>query len=282
MIRWLVRGVCFVVAVQLLIAAARADISNATSSPAAREEAIRAIPWRRIAPQHRSTAQFIVKNASLYRRLPTRIIDCDPDMFTFLVRHPEVVIDVWRLTGLSQIALERLPGGVYRGTDGAGTSGTVRFLYADWGKNAQNLAVVFADGAYEGKPFVQPIKAQSVLLLRSGAIRETNGRHYITVRIDSFVRIEQLGIELVAKTIQPWISKTADHNFLETLTFVSNFSRTAEQNPAGIERLATRLPSLDPPTRNELVALSFRTAERYAQSNPAPGPLLAHKAAPNR
>jgi hypothetical protein len=218
-------------------------------------------------------------------------------MFTFLVQHPEVVIDIWRITGLSQVSLDRVgqavPDGqrcqaqpdlpAYRGTDGAGTTGTVRFLYADWGENARNLAVVFAEGAYEGKPFTTPIKAQSVLLLRSGAVQETNGRHYITVRIDSFVRIEQVGIELVAKTIQPWISKTADHNFIETLTFVSNFSRTAEQNPRGIERLAIRLPSLDEPTRNELVALSHRTAQRYAHRD-SPGrtgpPLVAQRLAP--
>ena len=67
-------------------------------------------------------------------------------------------------------------------------------------------------------------------------MRETNGRQYITVRIDSFMKIEQMGVELVAKTVQPWISKTADRNFIETLTFVSNFSRTAEKNSDGIER----------------------------------------------
>ncbi|MEX0612436.1 MAG: hypothetical protein WD229_09970, partial [Pirellulales bacterium] len=166
----------------------------------------------------------------------------------------------------------------YRGTDGAGTTGTVRFLYTDWGQNAQNLAVVFAEGGYEGKPFVTPLKAQSIILLRSGAVRETNGRHYVTVRIDSFLRIEQLGLELIAKTVQPWINKTADQNFIETLTFVSNFSRTAEQNPHGIERLATRLPTIDEPTRHELVALSFRTAERYAKREPTTGAtLLAHR-----
>jgi hypothetical protein len=73
-----------------------------------------------------------------------------------------------------------------------------------------------------------------------------------------------MGIELVAKTVQPWISKIADRNFIETLSFVSNFSRTAEKNPQGMQRLATRLASLDEPTRNELVAVCFRTAERYA------------------
>jgi hypothetical protein len=145
----------------------------------------------------------------------------------------------------------------------------VRFLQTSFGPNAQNVAVIFADGAYEGKPFVTPLKAQSILLLRSSAVQETNGRHYVTVRVDSFVRIDQMGIELVAKTVQPWITKIADRNFVETLSFVSNFSRTAEKNPHGMQRLATRLSSLDEPTRNELVALCFRTAERHAQRDAA-------------
>lgn len=247
----------------------------ASSSRAARTEATRAIPWRQIEPQYRRAAQNVVNDASIYRRLPTRVIDCDPEVFNFLLQHPEVVIDIWRVMGISQVSLDKLPAGThdsgsaYRGSDGAGTVGNVRYLYSDWKKDAENLAVIYADGSYDGKPFVKPLKAQSLILLRSGSVRETNGRQYITVRIDSFVKIEQMGIELVAKTVQPWIAKTADRNFIETLTFVSNFSRTAEQNPEGMKRLVTRLNAVDQPTRDELVAICFRTAERYAQRDDA-------------
>jgi hypothetical protein len=255
----------------------------ATSSGAARAEAMRAIPWKQISPQYRRAAQAVVKDASLYRRLPTRVIDCDPDVFTFLLQHPEVVIDVWRVMGISQVSLDKLPNGAYKGSDSAGTVGTVRFIHNCCGKEADNLVVVYADGCYDGKPFVKPLKARSVILLRSGSVRETNGRHYITVRIDSFLKIEQMGIELVAKTVQPWISQTADRNFIETLTFVSNFSRTAEKNPQGMKRLATRLDAIDQPTRDELVALCFRTAERYAQrddSNRTSADGLVHQQEP--
>jgi len=239
--------------------------SDASSSRAARDEAIRAVPLKLMSPANRQTAQSIINNTSIYRRLPKRIIDCDPDLFTFLLQHPEIVIDVWRVMGISQVALSKAPDGVYHGTDGAGTTGTVRYLFCNWGEGAHNVAVVYADGAYQGPPFPTPLKAQSIMLLRSEAVRETNGRHYITVRIDSFVRVEQLGIEIIAKTVQPWIAKTADQNFIETLTFVSNFSRTAEKNPQGMQRLANRLNTLDEPTRNELVALCYRTSERYAR-----------------
>ena len=42
------------------------------------------------------------------------------------------------------------------------------------------------------------------------------------------------GVELVARTIQPWLIKTADRKLVETFGFVSTFSRTAEHNPQGI------------------------------------------------
>jgi len=239
--------------------------TDATSSRTARDEAIRALPWKVMSPASRQAAQAIINDASIYRRLPTRIIDCDPDLFTFLLQHPEVVIDVWKVMGVSQVTLTKGPDGVYHGTDGAGTTGTVRYLFSNWGQNAQNVAVVYADGAYTGRPFVTPLKAQSIMLLRTSAVQETNGRRYVTVKIDSFVRVEQLGVEIIAKTVQPWINKTADQNTIETLTFVSNFSRTAEKNPQGIQRLAGRLNAVDEPTRNQLVSLCFRTAERYAQ-----------------
>jgi len=258
-----------------------APAGDATSSRAARDEAIRAVPWRAMAPDDRRRAQSVIQNASIYRRMPTRVIDCDPEMFTFLVQHPEVIIDVWRIMGVSRVTLDKMPDGAFRGTDGAGTTGSVRYLHTDFAPGGRVLAVVFADGAYDGKPFVTPLKAQSVLVLRASAVQETNGRHYVTVHVDSFVHVQQMGIELVAKTVQPWLNKIADQNFIETLSFVSNFSRTAEKNPQGMQRLSARLASIDEPTRNQLVQLCFRAAERYAQRQDATrtsADLLAHHA----
>jgi hypothetical protein len=71
--------------------------------------------------------------------------------------------------------------------------------------------------------------------------------------------------------VQPWINQTADRNFIETLGFVSTFSQTAERNPQGMQRLAARLQTVDAPTRNELVDLCFRAAQRYAANDGQPG-----------
>jgi hypothetical protein len=243
---------------------------SATSDRGARDDAIRTIPWKRLADPQRRKLQNVVQNASMYRRLPTRVIDCDPDLFTFLLRHPEVVVNVWQLMGASKVTMQRVSDQVYQADDGAGTTGNVCYLYTDWGQDAQNLAVVYADGAYEGKPFIKPLRAQSVILLQSGAVQESNGRNYVSVRIDSFVHIEQIGVELIARTVQPWINQTADRNLIETLGFVSTFSQTAEKNPQGMQRLAARLQTVDEPTRGELVQLCYRAAQRYANDDVQP------------
>jgi hypothetical protein len=81
---------------------------------------------------------------------------------------------------------------------------------------------------------------------------------------------------LIAKTIQPILGATADHNFTETMKFAGNVSRTAQQNPLAMERLANRLPKVDATTRTELIAVSRRAADRHAmwlqsrQGNSAP------------
>lgn len=258
---------CLLVLATTQIHAEPANTAGATSDRAARDEAARAIPWREIAEPQRRNLQYVVQNASMYRRLPTRVIDCDPDLFTFLLQHPEVVVDVWQMMGVSRVTLQEVANQAYRADDGAGTTGNVAYVYSNWGPDANNLAVVYAEGAYEGKPFIHPLRAKSAIVLRSGAVQETNGRNYVTVRVDSFVCIEQMGVELVAKTVQPWINKTADRNFIETLGFVSTFSQTAEKNPQGMQRLAARLRTVDGPTREELVNLCYRAAQRYAKSD---------------
>lgn len=242
----------------------------ATSQRSAREEAIRSIPWKQMAEPQRRQLQSVIQSAGMYRRLPTRVIDCDPDLFTFLLQHPEVVVDVWQMMGVSKVSLQQTAANSYQGNDGCGTTGNVSYLYSNWGPEARNLAVVYADGAYDGKPFLKPLRARSVIILQSGAVRETNGRNYITVRVDSFIDIQQVGVELVAKTVQPWINQTADRNFIETLGFVSTFSQTAEKNPQGMQRLAAKLRTVDGQTRDELVHLCFRAAQRYAKVDAGP------------
>lgn len=245
------------------VARAETDAMAATGGRAARDEAMRSIPWQDLDNTERRAVEYIVRNATIYRRMPTRVIDCDPQVFNFLGQHPEVVTELWKMMGVANLDLQKIGPDLYRAKDDAGTSGTMKFLSTSWNDNAQNTVLVICEGTYHGTPLPTDVTARSVLLLRSGSMVETNGRPYVTARLDSFVLVDRWGVEMVAKTLKPLLINTADHNFTETMKFVGTFSKTAESNPAGMQRLADRLQKLDEPTRQGMARVCAATAARY-------------------
>ncbi len=243
---------------------------QATASRAAREDAIRTIPFAKLDPHKKAKISAVIANTSIFRRLPIQVTDCDPDLYLFLVRHPEVVVNIWSVMGISNVELDRKGPGSFRATDGAGTLGDIALCYS-----SHDTQVIYAEGQYEGTLFPKPLKARCVLVLKSGYLQETNNRYYVSSRMDAFIQLEQVGVELLAKTFQPLITKSADVNFIEPPAFLGNISRTAELHPRGMKRLASRLTGLEPEVRARFMELAAQAAERNAErqaeeSNPQP------------
>ena len=242
---------------------------QATTSDSARQEAIEAIPLKTISSKYRRSVQKVLSDCSLYRRMPTQMVDCDPQLFTFLAKNPEMLVEMWQHMGISQVSLRRMNANTYSLSDGAGTTGKLVIVEQKCDDRAQNRIVMYSEGAYDGKPFKRPLKAQCVLLLRSGSITETNGRDYVACRLDSFIRIERTSIELFAKAMHPWVGRTADANFADTISFVSNLSQAAERRPATIERLVNSLPRVGKQRQQQMVQLTYRCAEKYDNKDSA-------------
>lgn len=238
---------------------------EASTSAQTRDEARRAIPIAKIDPAYRQLVGEVLADPSLFRRLPTNIIDCQPELFTFFAQNPEVLVAIWRQLGVSGVELTRTGENTFRLSDGAGTTGKMTIVEQTCDSAAQNRLVMYVEGVYEGKPFAKPIAAQCVLLLRSGSTTETNGRVFVATRLDSFVKLDRASIELVAKAIHPFIGQTADRNFADSLAFVSNLSFTAEKRPENVANLAGELTTVGQRRQEELARLSHVCAEAGRQ-----------------
>ena len=218
----------------------------------------------KLAPDLQSKVAHVLNNTSIFRRVPVQVIDCDPDLYLFLARHPEVVVNIWQIMGISHVNLNRTGPNTYQGADGAGTSGAVTLCYSN-----HDTQVVYSEGSYDGPMFARPLRAECVLVLRAGYVQETNGRYYITNRLDTFIHIDHAGLELVAKTFNSVVNKTVDVNFRETIAFVSTISRTAEANAPGMQRLAARLTAIEPAVREEFSRVSSEVGAKSAQRETA-------------
>ena len=235
---------------------------KASTSRESREDAIKSIPFEQLPAVARKQLSEVVNKPCIFRRLPIQVIDCEPDLYQFLVRNPEIVVGIWDVMGISKVVMQRQDDSTYIADDGAGTSGTVRYLYSN-----SDTQVIYSEGVYDGPMFHRPVKGRCVMVVKSGAMRENGGRHYVTSRVDTFIQLDHSGLELLAKTFQPLLGRLADHNFAETAGFLASLSRTAEVNGPGVQRLAQKLTKVDPITREQFAGLAGDVAAKVASSD---------------
>lgn len=231
---------------------------QATTSRAARQDAIKSIPLEQLDTEGQAKVSSVLSDLSVFRRMPIRVIDCDPELYLFLLRHPNVVVNIWEVLKIGSLKVQQVEAGKFELTETAGTRSTVEFIY-----RSHDVHVVYAEGTYTGPLFARPVKGRCLLVLKTGYVRETNGRYYITTRLDTFLSVQPGGAELLTKAFHPLVGKTADLNFLQSMAFMGSLSRTAEVNSQGVQRLAARLDRVQPETRQRLAELAAEIPGKY-------------------
>jgi hypothetical protein len=223
-----------------------ASIGDADSSRAARNEAYNAVPFDKLTPAAKSKLNKILQRPSLYRRLPAQRIVCDSDMHLFLLRHPEVIVNMWTMMGITKLDVSRTAPYEVRAVDGKGTVCDVELVYG-----TPKLHVTYAKGVYEGSVFRHKIKANCVCVIRTEYKRNAKQEVVVTSVLDFFVQFDGFATELLAKTIHPLINKAADHNFAEAMKFMERINVAAEKNGPGVERLSEKMQNIDVDTRKQ-------------------------------
>ena len=214
--------------------------SKGSTSSRAQADALSKIPFGKLHRDVHPKLKAVLQEPSMFRRLPTQALECDADMYVFLVRHPEVVVNMWQLMGVTALSVRRTGDFTFECNDGAGTIGTVELIYG-----TRNQHIFYATGVYEGPLLKRKLRGNCVLVLNT-VHSEHEGRPRVTSSLDVFVRMENVGIDLVTRTLHPLMGKTADINFRETNRFIGEVSRAAETKYAGIQNLMPKLTNVEP------------------------------------
>ncbi len=122
-----------------------AEPPEGSSSRASRKEAVRSVPFQKLNPGVSGKVREVISNPSYYRRMPSQVVQCDPKMFTFLVRRPEVMVNIWQIMGITNVTAKRLNTYSFYANDGVGTTCRCDLIYAD-----SNMHIYMGDGTYDG------------------------------------------------------------------------------------------------------------------------------------
>lgn len=257
---WL--AACAAAAGSLLVARTSllaASPDEADTSPQAQSDAIAAVPVSELTAESRRKIMAVCESPSIYRRLPQKTVDCDPDLYRFLIRNPEVVVNIWQLMGFSNYTAQRIGPYLWKGDDGTGTQGDVELIYG-----TDDLHVLYGDGFYEGALLKRKITGRCVLILQTGYGQDAARRWLVGNRLDVFLQIDNAGADMIARTLSPWVGKVADTNFAESCKFAAKISQTAEQNGPGMQRLADKLTKIDAEVRDQFASISAGVQQRAA------------------
>ena len=247
-------------------------LTDGSSSKHLRTQTVNSLPYDQLNEQTKNKISDILNKPSIYRRLPVTAINADPDYFRFLVRYPEVIVNIWQLMGVTQMATERTGPYSINTNDGAGTISSLGLVYG-----SENLHIFYGTGTYEGPVLKRKLQGKAVLVLRSEASKGADGKPIATSQLDVFLKVDNATAGLIAKTIQPLVGSTADHNFVESLKFVQRLNETTEKNGPGVQQMGQKL-KIDDSVRqqfNEVVDVVFQRAinsaaplERHTSARP--------------
>ncbi len=224
---------------------------------AEREAAIAALPLDRLTQTARKRVEQIISHPTMFRRLPTQGMDCDRDMFLFLVRHPEVLVGIWDVMDITQVQMKRTGPYNLVASDGQGTTCEIELIYGD-----SQTHLYIARGKYEGSMVAKPLTGSGVFVLHSSYARSSRERETIGGRMDVFLELDSLGADLVVRTLGPLIGKSADHNFIETAKFIAQISQASEVNPEGVKKLGLQLPQVSEPVRSGFIDTAIAVGRR--------------------
>lgn len=259
------------------VAAALADAG--ASGRDARRRAAEAVPLDRMPEAQRKLATQSLRSATLFRHLPAETVTCDPALLEFVLAKPEVMVDLWRALGISRLALDPAGPGQWRMSDGYGTTGTVRLLHQERTPRG-GLLVFHGRGGYTGPLAPRQLTGSCLVVIRHATLDpDAHGRPQQAVQTDAFLDVDGLGLEIVTRTLQPLILRSAATNLHEICLFVSQFSAAAQRNPAGVARLAERMSRTAPADRRTLARLAAGVQAPPAQSSVSPEEMQAELAA---
>ena len=236
-----------------------AEGDQADTSARSRQDAVANLPLDKLTAETRRKLLAVCESASIYRRLPHTSVDCDPDMYVFLIRNPEVVVGTWQVMGVSNMTADRTGPYSWRGDDGTGTLCDAELVYG-----TEDLHIMYGDGFYEGSLLKRKITGRCVLILKSNFAQGQGGRWQVGNRLDMFLQIDSAGADIIARTLSPWVGKVTDINFAESCKFAARMSQTAETNGPGMQRLADKLKTVQPQVRDEFARVSAGVQQRAA------------------
>lgn len=182
---------------------------------------------QQIPPPERAKLEQVIEQAFVSTRMEAEPYVARPDIFEYLLNHPEFATHVTRALKLARYRIWRTPEGLFL-DDGWGTQGHFEVVHAEPG-----LRVMYARGRYD-PPLLPGIQGQAVVVMEYGFRPTEEGHTVVSTTITGYVKLESRFLRIAGALVNPLAQAKADREARQLLKVFARVSRAIEERPDGV------------------------------------------------
>jgi hypothetical protein len=185
---------------------------------------------RDLTPTERARVGPVADAATLSTRVQADAFPARPEIFEFLLDHPEFATHVTRALKVARYRIWPTQDGLFL-DDGWGTRGHFEVVHA-----AKGVRVMYARGAYEPR-FLPNIAGEAVVVFEYAFSPSADGPPRVVPTISGFVKLESRLLSLASQFASAIAHEKADKEARGLAKVFMRVSRAIEENPARVYEL---------------------------------------------
>jgi len=186
----------------------------------------------------RARLQEIAEGASVSAQATGEPFLARPDVFEFLLDHPEFATHVTRALKLARYRIWRGPDGGLWLDDGWGVIGQFSVVYASSGTR-----VVSAHGQYQSG-LLPSIRGKAVVVIDYGLRPAADRRSLVSPAVTGFVKLDSKIIALAGMLVGSVATAKAEKEAKSFVRLFARVSRAIEDNPARVREILRKRPDV--------------------------------------
>jgi hypothetical protein len=187
----------------------------------------------------RARLEAVAQNATVSTRVEADPFPARPEVFQFLLDHPEFATRVTRVLKVARYRIWREADGLHL-DDGWGTVGRFDIVQATAGRR-----VMYARGVYQ-KALLPDIHGEAVVMLEYVVRKAPDGTRLIAPTVTGFVKLDSGLLAAASKMVTPVARARAEKQARTLVRVFSKVCRATEERPAALVQDLTREPDVSP------------------------------------
>lgn len=209
------------------------------------------LPYNRMSRGAQQRASAILSDLSQYRRMPALQYPVDPNIYQYLINHPDVAVSTWRAMGISQLQMYQTAPFEYEAKATDGSDGTADVLWRDG-----NQCLFIVEGRYNSPILPNPVQAKALVWLQYRFVKTKSGEFLVNQQVETFVNFPSTAIETIAKIATALTNTILDRNVFEVSLYARMMSQAGQKDPEWMSQVAQRMDGVKPQRKIELVRVS--------------------------